>query len=192
MRERCEARPTSVHGMASWDPSAELENPVDFRLVTNGPVTMFRRSSVLSETIDWLRSNAYRVVDLSADSWSANSDMYNDTARALDFPDYFGRNLAALNDCMGDVGSGDYGWDAEADTGLVIVLRRFDAFASVDRSTAQKLLDIFANQARSALLIGHRIICLVQSNDPALSFDPVGATPVTWNDQEWLNSSRGM
>ncbi|MDO7869561.1 barstar family protein [Nocardioides jiangxiensis] len=178
--------------MASWDPAAELEHPVDFRLAMNGPVTMFWRWSVLSETIDWLRLNAYRVVELHADSWSSAGDMFNDAARAMDFPDYFGRNLDALNDCMSDVASGDYGWDVEADTGLVIVLKRFDAFASVDRSTAQKLLDIFANQARSALLIGHRIICLAQSNDPRLSFDPVGATPVTWNDQERLDSSRGM
>ena len=49
---------------------------------------------------------------------------------ALSFPGYFGRNLAALNDCMSDVASGDYGWDGDADTGLVIVLRAFDAFAA--------------------------------------------------------------
>ena len=38
--------------------------------------------------------------------------------------------------------------------------------------------DIVACQARSAILTGNRIMCLVQSNDPRLSFEPVGATPV--------------
>jgi hypothetical protein len=67
---------------------------------------------------------------------------------------------------MRDVASGDYGWRADA-TGLLIVLRAFDAFATVDRRTAQIMLEIFADQARHAILIGNRIICLVQSNDPA-------------------------
>ena len=60
----------------------------------------------------------------------------------------------------------------------------------VDPGTAQIVLDILARQARGALLIGHRLICLVQSNDPQLSFEPVGAMPVAWNDAEWLNSKR--
>lgn len=90
------------------------------------------------------------------------------------------------------VSSGDYGWDAEAETGLVIVLRAFDAFTRVDRPTAQILLDIFARQAGCAMLIGHRIICLVQSNDSQLAFDPVGAMPVMWSDAEWLDSTRGV
>ena len=35
-----------------------------------------------------------------------------------------------------------------------------------------------------AALIGHRMICLVQSDDPSIQFDPIGATPVLWNDAE--------
>jgi hypothetical protein len=31
---------------------------------------------------------------------------------------------------------------------------------------------------------------LVQSNDPYIKFAPVGATPVAWNDAEWLDSKR--
>lgn len=93
---------------------------------------------------------------------------------------------------MSDAALGDYGWDADSNTGLVIVLRAFDAFSAVDRRIAQIILDIFANQARRAILIGHRIICLVQSNDPSLAFDPVGAMPVMWNDAEWANSERGL
>lgn len=92
---------------------------------------------------------------------------------------------------MRDVASGEYGWPADA-TGLVIVLTAFDSFAAVDRRTAQIMLNIFADQARSAILIGNRLICLVQSNDPQLSFEPVGAMPVLWNDAELVSSSRGL
>ena len=177
--------------VATWDADAETTHPVDFRLVHNTFVTMFWRSSLLEETVGWLRSHAYDVVELDASSWASDADMYDDVALGLNFPDYFGRNLDALNDCMRDVASGDYGWRPDA-TGLVIVLRAFDTFATVDRKTAQTMLDILADRARCAILIGHRIICLVQSNDPQLTFDPVGAMPVLWNDAEWLNSKRGL
>lgn len=166
-------------------------HPLDFRLVHNTFVTMFWRSSLLDETLEWLRSHRYDVVEFDAASWASASEMFDDVAAGLHFPDYFGRNLNALNDCMRDVASGEYGWHTDA-TGLVIVIRRIDAFTSVDRRTAQILLDIFADQARCAILIGNRIICLVQSNDPQLSFEPVGAMPVMWNDAETLNSKRGM
>src|SRR5262245_32589799 len=152
---------------------------------------MFWRVSLLDETVHWLRSHAYDVVEFDAGSWASPADMFADVAQGLDFPDGFGTNLDALNDCMRDVASGDYGWRPDA-TGLVIVLRAFDAFATVARRTAQTMLDIFADQARCAILIGHRIICLVQSNDPQLTFEPVGAMPVMWNDAEWLNSKRGL
>lgn len=178
--------------VATWDADAEATHSVDFRLVHNTFVTMFWRSSLLNETVVWLQSHAYRVVEFDASSWSSEADMYDDVALALNFPDYFGRNLDALNDCMRDVASGDYGWDADANTGLVIVLRAFDTFTAVDRRIAQNMLDILADQARCAILIGHRIICLVQSNDPRLTFEPVGAMPVMWNDAEWLDSKRDL
>jgi hypothetical protein len=175
----------------TWDSDAKTTNALDFRLAHNTFITMFWRSSVLEETIDWLRSHAYDVVECDAGSWGSAAGMYDDIAVALNFPDYFGRNLDALNDCLRDVAAGDYGWRPEA-TGLVSVLRAFDSFAAADRKTAQVMLDILAGQARSAILIGNRIICLVQSNDPRLSFEPVGAMPVIWNDAEWLNSKRGL
>ena len=176
--------------MATWDADARTAQAVDFRLVQNTFVTMFWRTSLLDDTLGWLQSHAYHVVEFDAGSWSSDADMYDDVASALDFPDYFGRNLHALNDCMWDVASGAYGWDASVNTGVVIVLRAFDAFTAVDRSTAQNMLDIFAGQARSA--IGHRIICLVQSDDPRLTFEPVGAMRVRWNDAEWLDSKRDL
>lgn len=175
--------------VATWDPDAETSRPLDYRLVHNSFVTMFWRVSLFEETLQWLGSQAYDLVEFDASSWASAADMFNDIAVGLDFPDHFGRNFDGLNDCMGDVASGDYGWDASA-TGLVVVLRAFDRFAAADRLAAQTLLDIFASQARSALLVGNRVICLVQSDDPQLSFEPVGAMPVLWNDAEWLRSKR--
>ncbi|MGH8828759.1 MAG: barstar family protein [Jiangellaceae bacterium] len=177
--------------MPAWDPDAELPNAVDYRLVHNTFFSMFWASAILDDTVNWLVEAGYNVADLDAEAWRSAGDMFEAVASALGFPDYFGRNLDALNDCMRDVAAGDYGWPREA-TGLVMVLKAFDKFSNVDRHTAQALLDIFAGQARAALLIGNRLICLVQSDDPRLSFEPVGAMPVLWNDAEWLDAKRGL
>ena len=75
-------------------------------------------------------------------------------------------------------------------TGLGLLLVGYDKFAAAEPGVAQSVLDIFAGQARHALLFGCRLICLVQTDDPRIDFSPVGATPVAWNDAEWLNSSR--
>lgn len=104
-------------------------------------------------------------------------------ATALDFPDYYGSNLAALNDCMNDVAYYEYGTSPEA-TGLVLVFIGYDKFAAHCAHAAQRTLDIVADNARSAILIGHRMLCLVQSDSPDIHFAPVGATPVLWNDAE--------
>lgn len=180
-----------IPGMASWSGGAETSHPADYRLVRNTFVTVFWQAAILDDTVDWLLQNRYDLVSFDASSWMTPEDMYDDLAQRLNFPDYFGRNLEALNDCMGDVASCEYGWNPDS-AGIVVVFKAFDTFTMVDRRTAQNVLNIFANQARSAILIGNRIICLVQSNDPELTFEPVGATPVMWNDTELLDSKRGL
>lgn len=177
--------------MASWDPDAETSALVDFRLAVRSFVTMFWKMPVLDETLDWLRVHDYDVVEFDTATWASSVDMVDDMARRLSFPSHSGQNLDALNDCLRDVAAGHYGWRPDA-AGLVIVLRAFDRFTAIERTTAQHVLDILANQAHSAILIGNRILCLVQSDDPALDFEPVGAMPVVWNDVEWLKSQRGI
>jgi hypothetical protein len=123
-------------------------------------------------------------------AFDPEADLTDDRiAAAFHFPDYYGRNLDALNDCMRDVVSQDYGW-ASNTTGLALVLTGFDAFAAHCSREAQIVLDNMADHSRRAVVFGRRLMCLVQSNDPHIRFAPVGATPVMWNDAEWLDSKR--
>jgi hypothetical protein len=175
--------------VAAFDPEVLLTHPLDFRLVANGPVTMFWQQSILDETCTWLADHGYRLVYADADDWSDAKDMHRELAFLLGFPDYYGANLDALNDCLGDVAAYEYG-DSPDSSGLVLVLAHFDAFVRAEPGTAEALLDIFAGQSRTAALLGHRMLCLIQSDDSRLQLPPVGATPVTWNDAEWLDARR--
>jgi RNAse (barnase) inhibitor barstar len=176
--------------VVAFEPSAALGNEPDYRLVQDTFVTMFRDGGLLESTTGWLAGRGYQVVAVDAGGWLGEPDLHRDLALALRFPDYYGRNLDALNDCLRDVASWEYGADPTA-AGLVLVLRHYDRFAARQPRAAHAVLDIFAARARGGALFGHRMMCLVQSDDPGLRFPPVGATPVMWNDAEWLDSGRG-
>jgi hypothetical protein len=57
---------------------------------------------------------------------------------------------------------------------------------------AHGLMDVFAYNSRKALLVGRRMLCLLQTDDARLELEPVGSTPVTWNRREWLWKNRGI
>jgi len=175
--------------VSAFDPDAYLRHDLDFRLLMNTSVTLFWRRRVLDETIAWLSDRGYQVTVLDASTWSDESDLHEQIAHALSFPAYYGRNLHALVDCMRDVVVHAYGWAADT-TGLALVFTGFDGFAATCPYAAQAVLDIMASSSRDAGLVGGRLMCLVQSDDPRISFEPVGATPVWWNDAESADSRR--
>ncbi|KOU85088.1 barnase inhibitor [Streptomyces sp. XY58] len=154
-------------------------------------VTLFWRRRLLDQAVQRLEDRDFRVVRLAAGPWGTEEDMHRSVAAALQFPDYYGHNLDALHDCLGDVACyGPYDDSAEG-AGLVITFTDYDRFATACPRAAQAVLDIIADRARRAAVLQRRLICLVHSSDPDIRFDPVGAMPVMWNGDEWLDSSRG-
>ena len=162
---------------------------VERQLLRDPYITMFRRPSALTSTIEQLSELGYDVRATDASTWAGVREMHPALADLLDFPDYYGHNLDALNDCLSDVAEGTYGVRRDA-RGLALVLWHYDAFAAANGRAAFSLLDSFTVQARAAAVAGRRMLCLVQSDDPQLSFPPVGATPVPWNGTEWQVAQR--
>ncbi|MFZ3470868.1 barstar family protein [Streptomyces sp. 4.24] len=153
-------------------------------------VTLFWRQRLLDQAVQRLEDRDFRVVRLAAGQWSTEQDMHRAVAAALQFPDYYGHNLDALNDCLGDVACyGGYD-DSVEGAGLVLAFADYDRFAAACPRPAQVVLDIIADRARRAAVLQRRLICLVHSNDPDIQFDPVGAVPVMWNSDERLDSNR--
>ncbi|MEU6815492.1 barstar family protein [Streptomyces sp. NPDC046860] len=154
-------------------------------------VTLFWRKRLLTQATERLEDQGFRVTRLEAGQWSTERDMHRAMAAALDFPDYYGHNLDALNDCLGDLACyGGYD-DAPEGAGLALVFTDYDRFATTCPRAAQVVLDIIAVQARQAAVLRRRLICLVQSNDPQVRFEPIGAMSVMWNSDEWADSNRG-
>jgi hypothetical protein len=154
-------------------------------------VNLYFREALVDRDIAALRDAGYRIVDVDACGWADVDKMHRDLADAFDFPEHYGKNWSALNDCLRDVRS--FYWDRPTGTlRVVLVLRHFDAFAARCPDEAHLLLDIYARNQRDALIDGDHLICLVQSEDPSLQLAPVGATTAEWNRDEWLDRNRGL
>ena len=152
-------------------------------------VTKFRRRAVLENAVTAMVQLGYRVTRLDAASWKTPEDLHDGISRVLDFPDYYGRNFDALNDCLSDVAAQSYGWSPE-DTGLILVIDNIDKFWAAEREAAFVLLDVFSLNAQGAALFGNRLACLVRSDDAWFEPMPIGASSALWNRAEWLNSNR--
>ena len=171
--------------MASFIDDPEEFQRLDFEILQNGSVSLYFRSPILEEDISWLKANQYRVDSFDCDGWMDEAALLKDFGLTMEFPDYYGQNFNALNDCLSDVDVADNG-------GRAIVLNRFDSFAAKNPDGAEVLLNILDENSRHHLMFGRRVLILVQSNDPEIRFDAIGRYGATWNRQEWLNSSRGL
>jgi len=158
---------------------------LDFSLLQNSPVVLYFHSEVLDEDTAALRREGYQIEKFDCTGWHAESNFHADIAARLAFPDYYGRNLDAFNECIGDIEVPDAG-------GTALVFCRFDLFTLREPRVAQVILDIMASASRHQLMFGRRLLTMVQSNDPRIDFQPIGAQPVMWNPREWLNKNRGI
>jgi RNAse (barnase) inhibitor barstar len=170
-------------------PRDEPSTAIDYQLIRFGVVTLFWRERLFDDACSELRALGYQVIDIDVVAFRDVQALLIAIGEALDFPSYYGRNLDALSDCVGDVANFAYGSDPDS-TGTVIAFRHYDRIVRADARRAEAVLEIFTARARDALLIGHRMLVLVQSDDPDVSFGPLGAQPASWNEREWMNIAR--
>jgi RNAse (barnase) inhibitor barstar len=163
--------------MAIFRNEPEAFQRLDWALLQNGAITLYLRAEFLAEDAEWLKSHNYRIDSFDCSAWGSEEDMHEALASSLEFPDYFGRNLDALNDCISDI-------EIPEESGRVLIFHRYDMFAAKYPRAAWVILDIIENKSRLLLFFGRRLLALVQSDDPKISFESVGARPVMWNRRE--------
>ena len=169
--------------MAVFKNDARDMERLDWRLLQNGAVTLYHRATVLTEDSAWFHRAGYKIHTLDAVRWTTPQHFHEDAQRALGFPSYYGKNLAAWIDSLSELAVPDAG-------GVVLQFKHYDTFAKSQPQLAQTILDSIESTSRRFMLIGRRLLALVQSDDPRIRFERVGAVAVTWNPREWLDSDR--
>jgi RNAse (barnase) inhibitor barstar len=140
---------------------------LDWEILRNGPLCLYHSRDVLAEHVAWFGRHGYVVHAFDCSSWASERDLHEQLGRALHFPDYYGRNLIALEECLRGVGVPD-------DGGVALVLTAFDAFAKRFPQESWHLLNIIALTCRYVLLTGRRLVALVQSGDEGIEIAEVG------------------
>jgi len=150
----------------------EDQRRLDWLILRDSPFVLYLDRSKLGEVCDWFLRHSYQLVTFNCTNWQSESDFHDDISASLKFPDYYGRNLDALNECMcSDL-------DIPQESGLLLVFHHFNVFKKHFPETSYHLLDILAEASRRYLLYGQRLITFIQSDDQKIVFEPVGACHV--------------
>jgi RNAse (barnase) inhibitor barstar len=160
-----------------------MSSDLETRLLQCGCVALYYNQLLWKQDSAELVSHGWQFQHIYTAQLGNLDEFYDQVASALEFPSYFGRNLNALRDCLRDLVFLKPGC-------LALGLDCFDVFVRNDRDLAHAVLDVFASMEREFLLNGHRLLLMVQSNDPDLFFPKVGGFDVCWNPEEWLDARR--
>ncbi|WP_050180485.1 barstar family protein [Domibacillus robiginosus] len=152
-------------------------------LMLNGSVKLFMSNKVLDKYTANLSHEGFKIYTFDCSKWNSKN-YHHDLATVLGFPGYYGENLDAFNDCLSDM--------VEEETDFVLVFKNYEFFAKQDSETAFHLLDIIQINSWQFLIEGVKLLSFVQSNDAAMNFPNLGAISAEWNDDEWLDESRGL
>jgi RNAse (barnase) inhibitor barstar len=153
-------------------------------LMKNGSIVKYWRQSILEKHVENIRAEGFDVYHFNCELWNKNNCLL-EIGNTLGFPNYYGKNLDAFNDCLSDI--------VPSGEGILLVFNNFDKFNERDNDMAFHVLDIIQNNSWRLLVENQtKLMAFLHSNDPWLHIQSVGALPVLWNNNEWLNKSRGV
>jgi RNAse (barnase) inhibitor barstar len=162
--------------MAVFRNEPEEWQRLDWSIMQHGYACLYHRPEFLLIDTTWFRKERYRVIEFDCSRWENDQAMHDDLKQKLRFPDHYKSDFGALKESLKELDI--------TGKGTVLLLHHFDA---VDKETAQILLDILARASQWHLLLGERLLTLLQVDDAEATYEPVGARPVLWNPHEWLD-----
>ena len=152
---------------------------LDYAIMRDGAVSLYYKKSVLHSDLEWFEKERYNVISFDCSKWGDEKIMHEQFKEKLYFPDYYGMNFNALDDCLSDF--------EIVQVGQIIVFENLD---SVKRDLVVAILDTFAKASREKMLFGLRLIILAQVDEPHYEIGEIGGFTPVWNSNEWLNDSR--
>jgi hypothetical protein len=158
---------------------------VDWKLFQSGAIVLYYREEWFDEDARWLAQHDYVVHHIDCgqhESFQAQMSAALSWSQLFSLEGWNG-NLNALNDGFRHL-------EIPAEGGMAFCFKQFNLIKREDPQWAQGILDVIQCASYEYLLLGKRLLALVQSNNPRIHFGPVGAHTVQWNPREWFSASR--
>jgi len=154
--------------------------------LATGAVGIFYDRAVLGAALADLRARDYRVVAFDCRRWVNALAAGQELGAALGMPESLPRTIPVVGTYLEELARSDAPF-GDLRLRLAVVLGVFDDFVTRHRADALVLLDEFAQAARMGQLFQHRILVLVQSDDPDL--EVVAVPTVTIPDRQTFRTS---
>jgi RNAse (barnase) inhibitor barstar len=160
----------------------EYQHELPWRLMQNGPVTMYWRREVLDADVAELGRHGFVACRFNCGSWESDESMHAELRSGLGLPDYTGANFNALADSLTDMEVPESG-------GFAIVLDDFNGSLQRD----DDLIHVIAEASRWLLLFGRLVVILLRTDDVRYEGPrDLGATRASWNPREYTPADRGL
>lgn len=144
-----------------------------FSCYATGRVNGYRDAEAIAADLVALGALGYEIERFDCSAWHDEAAMHAEVAARLDFPDYYGRNFDALDDCLTDTEV----LAVPVHSGLVLTLEHLDGWPG--RQGA--LVEVLAEASRYWSLFGRRIIVLVSVSRPSWAAPPhLADTRLSW------------
>lgn len=118
--------------MAPFRPNRdEYEHDLPWRLMQNGPVTLYWRREYFAEDIGALRERGFVVPLFDCRAWPDEFALHEELRVGLGMPDYTGHSFDALNDSLSEI-------DVPEESGVMVALDNV-----TDAPRADVLLDVW-------------------------------------------------
>lgn len=158
--------------MASFDKHINNCARLDWRILINGSFSLYYDKYILEKDVKWLNNNSYRIHVFDFNFIKNMEDFHETVKVKLGFPEYYGKNFPALNDCLLH--------DLEIDEigGTVIVFTNFDEFyKKID--DAHEILECLDLASRRRIVFGDRLIVLIHISNKETKIRGVGSHFIT-------------
>ena len=145
--------------------------------LATGAVGIVYDRAVLGGVLNDLQVKAYRVAAFDCRRWADPLAAGQELGAALGMPESLPRTIPVIASFLEELARSDspYG---DLRLRMAVILGVFDDFLARHRAEALNLLDALGQASRQAQLFGHRMLVLVQSDDPSLTFVAVPTTTI--------------
>jgi len=154
--------------------------------LATGAVGIIHDRTVLGAAMSDLQAKAYRIAAFDCRRWSNPLEAGQELGAALGMPESLPRTIPVVGSYLEELARSDAPF-GDLRLRMAVVLGVFDDFLARHRADALVLLDELGQASRMAQLFQHRILVIVQSDDPSL--DVVAVPTMSIPDRQTFRSS---
>lgn len=155
--------------MIEFKNEPETWKRLDYEIISRGFLKPYNDYEVLKDNVEWLISEGYKTIEFDCTEWRDKEIMHKTLHSQFDFPNYYGHNWDALQECLNEI--------EIQENGLVVI---FDNFNSMNIKHAHTLIDVFVSSAQRHLIFSERLLVLIKVESRNFILNPFGERNFYW------------